>query len=286
MIYFSLVVFSAQEGSNLGLNCSDGDELTGTISESNSFICCRNWKLYSLQSKRLKEEEDKIVFLIESCILTEACDTTLPLLRVSVWCKASLKIFLLPLVSTIFLRFCVPDLRSGFSFIEHLTPPIYYCIYYVKGCIVAMLNHGSLELDTQASWYFILSAEAGWFSLEICVQYLSSSQRWFPASLHWCRLLPLVILLMLLIPSLWSAHFWQFPSSLLQRFLSAKLFLTLFLAPNISSGLLTTCQYCSSVTFSAPLVWPFLPVFSNLIFLSYPSRLVVDIQVLLAKFNI
>ncbi|XP_077029561.1 uncharacterized protein LOC143693326 [Agelaius phoeniceus] len=62
----------------------------------------RNWKLYSLQSKRLKEEEDKIVFLIESCILPEACDTTLPLLRVSVWCKASLKIFLLPLALTEF----------------------------------------------------------------------------------------------------------------------------------------------------------------------------------------
>lgn len=85
MMYFFLVIFSAQEGSNLGMNCS-----VKTMSECHSFICCRNWKLYSHQSRRLKEEEDKIVFLIKICILPKACDTTLPLLRVSVWGKASL----------------------------------------------------------------------------------------------------------------------------------------------------------------------------------------------------
>lgn len=85
----------------------------------------------------------------------------------------SLKIFLLPLVSTIFLSFRVPDLRPGFSFIEQLIPPIYYCISYVKGCILPTLSLGCLELDTQASWYFILSGEAGLSSLEICVHYLS-----------------------------------------------------------------------------------------------------------------
>lgn len=84
MIYFSLV-FSEREGSNLGMNCS-----VKTINECSSFICCRNWKLYSRESWRLKEEEDKIAFLSESCILPEACYTTLPLLKVSVWCKASL----------------------------------------------------------------------------------------------------------------------------------------------------------------------------------------------------
>lgn len=167
-----------------------------------------------------------------------------------------------------------------------LSPPIYYCIHYLKGCILAKLNCECLELDTQFSWYFILSAEAGWFSLEICVQHLSPSQRWFPVSLHQFRLLPLVFLFMLLVPSLWSAHSWQFPSSSLQWFFSAKLFLTLFLLPDVSPGLLTTCQYCSSVTSPVPLVWPFLLMLLNLIFLSYSWRLVIEIQFLLSTFNI
>lgn len=32
------------------------------ISECNRFICRRNWKLQSSQSRELKEEEDKVVF--------------------------------------------------------------------------------------------------------------------------------------------------------------------------------------------------------------------------------
>lgn len=112
-----LLLFSTQEGSNLGMNCS-----VKTMSECNSFICCRNWKLYSDQSRRLKEEEDKVVFLIKSCILPEACDTITTPQNFCVVQGKSLKIFLLPLVSTIFLSFCVPDLRSGFSFIEKAKP--------------------------------------------------------------------------------------------------------------------------------------------------------------------
>lgn len=68
----------------------------------------------------------------------------------------------------------------------------------------------------QASWYFILSAEEGWFSLEVFVQYLSHSHSWFPASLCLLRLSPLVFLLLLLVQSLWSAHTCLLPSSLLQ----------------------------------------------------------------------
>lgn len=32
------------------------------VSEFNSFICYSDWKLYSNQSRGLREEEDKIVF--------------------------------------------------------------------------------------------------------------------------------------------------------------------------------------------------------------------------------
>lgn len=171
------------------------------ISEYNSFTSCRNWKLCSDQSRGFSEEGRTRLYSSWELHSSRGlwCSPTIPHSSCVVQGKSVKKPVHLPSVSTIFLKFGVHDSRPSFSFTKLLSPRSSFCVDYVKDYVLPKLNHGYLKLDTPSWLVLILSAEEVWFSVEVCVQYLSHSYGWFPVFLSELGLPPLVSLLIVLI---------------------------------------------------------------------------------------